>query len=359
MARTVDPVRRFVDYADANFETGISGFYAPGTSHIGTIAPLPAEMMPQHVGAFYFSTKGKSPDIEFLEGGDVTVSTEMSVTAEAAHLIGSFLKGRSVDYPVDRRRAFLRDFKTQLKIVLHECTHSVGDADLNVFQQEVEDTVRSGLISWKEAITEASTQENLNALIQSIGLDKIDPMLLEVEPRDTGSYVGMVDAAKVFVRGLSQATGVEYKEELRMLVAKGCGKAALEDILTRAFAAKGVHDPEAVTAAGTMVARTLTNLQNVYMRSLAYSDRLGRDGANQVMAQLSARGEQVGAEMIEACNTILNRQAQLRRQGVPSARAIPVTDLDQFIRDRFRNAGPPRRLYPTDPSRGFGWAFGL
>ena len=296
MASTQDLVEQFVSWTKNEFGPALGDFYAPGSAHVGTVAPLPRDMMPSHVGAFYLSTKPDSPLIKILEGDDdITPVTAMSVSLETAIMVAAFRKGRSRNLTRRTRLQFLREFKMELKFVVHEGTHAVGPKDIDEFQREVEATGRAGLTSWKEAITELSTQVNFNKIIEKTGLAEGDPWLLEVDELDSGSYVGMVEAAAVLVRGLSNTIpGADFGSELNALVAAGCGKTGLDNLLRQAFAAHGVHDERLVQSAERMVATSLTELQRAYLATLSRSEHLGRGGVTAAMDQLRARGANRG-----------------------------------------------------------------
>jgi hypothetical protein len=349
-----DLINRFVEYARTTFVPALDAFYEAGSAHVGSFSVMPDEMMPANVGAFYITAKPQSPLLEALTGGAVTPITAMYVTMSTAISVASVLEGRSQLLPDPIRRDVLTQFKTQLKFVVHEATHSIGADDLDEFHAESERTARAGLTPWKEALTELATQKNLDAIIRAARLDRSDPWLLSVKPQDTGSYVGMVDAADVFIRGMAALIpGADPAKELNALVGAGCGRTGLENLVRRAAEARGVTDDRLVGAGVGMVARNLAQLDSQYKRTLARLDNVDRHTAAAAMEQLRRQGSATGVQMVEQFQRALGEPRSAARPTMVSSRPSALDDLRRTLERAF-GGGPERDLQRGDDLRGFG-----
>jgi hypothetical protein len=255
--------------------------------------------MPSHVGAFFITENPDGALLRSLAGGDVTPITAMYVTMSTAITVAAALEGRSQQLPAVVRRDVLSEFKTQLKFVVHEATHAIGPPDIEEFEREVEQTARSGLTPWKEAITELATQRNLNAIIQAAKLDRSDPMLLDVADRDTGSYVGMVEAADVIVQGLSaMIPGADAATELRAIVAKGSGRRALDDLVGRAMSARGRVQPGLVASVRNAIGGCESALDEEYSETLAKLDIASPERVEPILNRLREHGAASGKRVL-------------------------------------------------------------
>jgi hypothetical protein len=308
---TADLVSRFVAYAQNTFVPALASFYSGGAAHVGTVSVVPDDIMPANVGAFFITASPDGTLLEALTGGEVTPITAMYVTMDTAITVAAALEGSSRSLPDDLRREVLTDFKTQLKFVVHEATHSIGPNDINAFEAEVERTARGGLGPWKEAVTELSTQRNLNALIGASGLDQCDPWLLDVESRDTGSYVGMVEAAEAVIDGLTaMIPGADPDVELRSLVSAGCGRTGLEQLLGRALEARGRKNPELVNRARMAIAESLRALDRQYKRTLSALDGADDVTVSTVMSRLSREGRREGGHILDRVEALIAAPAR-------------------------------------------------
>ncbi len=348
-----DLLKAFVEYAQSTFIPALSAFYKGGAAHVGTVCPMPDEMMPNHVGAFYITARPESPLLAKLLGGATTPITAMYVTMQTAITVAAVLEGRTKFLSPQERAAVLKGFKTQLKFVVHEATHAVGDKNLDRFEDEAERTARYHMNAWKESVTELSTQVFLNDIIKQAGLDACDPEVLNVEPSDTGSYVGTVDATAEFVRGLSSMIpGTNFETELKTLVEKGCGRAALEQLIGRALAANGVQDPRVVTRLAGTVASSMEQLDSTYKQTLSRLDRDHMMEARAAMAQLRSRGRLLGKQLVQTVDeTIMNPQGPASRAADPR-QTLSVQDLRDLFEGRYGSL-PERPLRPGQAAQGY------
>lgn len=352
-APSPDLLNAFVSYAQSTFIPALSAFYKGGAAHVGTVCPMPDDMMPNHVGAFYITARPQSPMLEKLLGGASTPITAMYVTMQTAITVAAVLEGRTRYLSPQERAAVLKGFKTQLKFVVHEATHAVGDKNLDTFENEAELTARSRMSAWKESVTELSTQTFLNDIIKQAGIDSCDPEILNVEPSDTGSYVGTVDATAEFVRGLSNMIpGTTYETELRTLVEKGCGRTALEQLIGRALEANGVQDPRLVTQLSSTVGSSMEQLESTYKQTLVRLDRSHMAEARDAMAQLRSRGHLLGKQLVQAVDdAIMNPHSASSRSAEPH-HTFSIQDLRDLFEGRYGSL-PERPLRPGQAAQGY------
>ncbi len=352
-APSPDLLNAFVEYAQSTFIPALSAFYKGGAAHVGTVCPMPDDMMPNHVGAFYITARPQSPMLTKLLGGASTPITAMYVTMQTAITVAAVLEGRTKFLAPQERAAVLKGFKTQLKFVVHEATHAVGDKNLDTFEDEAERTARSRMNAWKESVTELSTQLFLNDIIKQAGLDACDPEVLNVEPSDTGSYVGTVDATAEFVRGLSNMIpGTTFETELKTLVEKGCGRTALEQLIGRALEANGVNDPRLVTRLSTSVASSMEQLESTYKQTLSRLDRSHMVEARDAMAQLRSRGRLLGKELVQSVDeAIMNPHGPAPRTADPR-QTLSLQDLRDLFEGKYGGL-PERPLRPGQAAQGY------
>ena len=361
-APSPDLLNRFVEYAQDTFIPALGEYYN-ATTHVGTVSIMPDEMMPEHVGAFYITAKPDGQLLRALVGGEVMPITAMYIAMSTAVTVAAVLEGRSKQLPPQIREQVLKQFKMELKFVVHEATHAVGADDVDAFQREGMLTQRAGLGSFHEAVTELSTQHNLNDIIRAAKLDKADPMLLQVDTPDTGSYVGMVDAAEVLVKGLTaMIPGASYDTELRSLVAQGSGYTGLTGLVGRALSARGVTDPQAVRAATRAVAGTLRQLDGLYKKTLSsFDEHTPRSSVRFAMDQLREQGAQVGRELVQDIESgALGRRGPSVAGRVPGRGPVVVrpgggrsmSDLEDLISQIF-GGREVRPVSDRDAVRGF------
>jgi hypothetical protein len=355
-APTEDLLKQFRTYAEETFIPGLDGFYGKGTAHVGTVSMDGDEMMPAHVGAYYGVAKPSGPIVDALVGGELAPITSLNVRMSTAIALGLYIHGRSQTLREPYRTEVLSQFKTELMFLFHEATHSVGPADLGEFQREFMRTEQAGLGMWKEAVTQLSTETNLNDIIRAVKLDQYDPDLLKVAPRDTGSYVGMVEAAQELIKGMASSLGTDAGAELKGQVEKGAGLAGVQDLLGRFLAAHGNHDPGVARAATRQIAMTFTRLASTYKKTLSTLDRSSQSEADYAMEQLRDYGTQVGRELFQDIEGAAMGRLTRSRTSVPARGAVAsprsMDDLEELIRRAF-GGREVRPVSSGDELRGF------
>ena len=267
-----DLQERFTDYAKSTLIPALNKVYTNAKTHVGSVSVMPPGAFQGGVKAmFAVFQPGGSEDggpgvLEALAGGKIAPITSMYLGAETAITLGAFIQGRSRELPMNIRRELLSELKTELVFVLHESIHSVGPKNMDDFLEESAATHKYGLGPWTEAVTEVATEHDINDILKAAGVDKFDPMILEVEPEHIeGVYSGMVDFARDVLKGLSKMIpGTTYDAELRKLVESGRGPTGLDDIVTRALAARGITDQRSIDTVEQSIADNLNKLSDAF-----------------------------------------------------------------------------------------------
>lgn len=317
-AQSRDLLTYFVEFAQKTFIPSLEKVYRGGETHVGSLSVIPDDMMPEHVGAFYMTAQPDGQLLRTLAGGPVAPITGMYIGMSTAITVAAVMQGHTQQLPTAMRLKVIEEFKTQLQIVIHESIHSVGPSDIAAFQREGELTARSGLNPWKEAVTQLATQEDMDTILAAAGLTQAEPMMAQVKARDIGSYVGMVEGAQVIIAGLTaMVPGANFSDNLHQIVAQGCGRTALSNLVRSALAANGVTDPKVTSDLVMKTAATLNKLNRSYKQVLsdldtqASSKQITRDIVDAAMADLRTKGAQAGHAIVDEVEAVI--------QGGPSA----------------------------------------
>ena len=160
---------------------------------------------------------------------------------------------RAINRNESAERFQLAMLKSDLLRTVHATLHGVGPADPNLMAVEWASYWRyPHTHALAEGVAEASAQLIVNRTIQSLGLDAVDPRILEVTPLQT-AFHGPTTLIQALTRDVAGAVGSDPAAELLDMARWGGGQLSLWRLAVRWGVASEFGEPERLTGAGAIV----------------------------------------------------------------------------------------------------------